>query len=143
MATATVTPEVETPEDTTPESTESEIDPELLAKALAMNIKPYVPAEKANIYDDQVDTLLKVDEATGHQNLTEILVPEKDVLKHKRYFSQAAAKRDKTSRIVNGDKGVAQGDGGRLLAFVLEPKRHRKDAGQPRKAKTDDTPEAV
>lgn len=117
---------------------------ELQSKAAGMNIKRYEPRDKPGVYDDEVDTLLQVDEQTGYQNEIEILVPEADVAKHKRYFAQSAAKRGKTSRIVNGEKGVSQGDHGRLLAFVLVDKVHRKPKDVVPVTETDDsTPEKV
>lgn len=117
------------PEEGTPEHAA------LLEKAKGMNIKPFTPHEKPGVYDDQVQTLIQVDEETGYQNSIEILVPEGEVKKHKRYFSTSAKKYDKTSRIVNGEEGVKQGDG-RLLEFVLVPKVTRKP-------KNGDTPTEV
>jgi hypothetical protein len=117
----------------------TEVPEDLLVKAANMNIKQFVPHEKPGLYDDQVNTLIEVDDATGFQNSIEVLVPAADVLKHKRYFNASAAKRDKTARIVNGEKGQPQGDGGVLLEFVLTPKVHRKT----KPADTADTPTAV
>lgn len=117
-----------------------ELDEGLLVKAANMNIHRYVPTRKPGQYDDQVETLIAVDEQTGYQNTIEILVPEGDVLKHKRYFNSSAKAYGKTARIVNGEQGQTQGNGGVLLEFVLVPKIERKAPKSDAPAEDEDTP---
>lgn len=113
----------------------------LLVKAANMNIKQYVPEQKAGQYDEEVKTLLAVDEQTGFQNSIEILVPSSDeVKKYKRWFNTSAGNFNKGARLVNGEFGVPQGEGGGvLLEFVLTEKRHLKPAAKPAE-KDEDTP---
>lgn len=94
----------------------------LLVKAQNMNIHQFVPKKQPGHYDEQVETLLLVDEQTGYQNSIEIYCPTAEVKKHKRWFNTSAKNFDKGSRIVNGDLGVADGDGGSILEFVLTEK---------------------
>jgi hypothetical protein len=95
------------------------IDEDLLVAAANMNIHQYVPKKSPGHYDEQVQTLIKVDGQTGYQNSIEIYVPTAEVKKHKRWFNTSAKNFERGSRIVNGDLGVADGDGGSLLEFVL------------------------
>lgn len=115
---------------------------ELLVRAANMNIKQYVPRQTPGVYDDEVDTLIKVDDETGYQNSIEILVPEAEVKKHKRYFTKSAHNRSKTARIVNGEQGTPQGNGGVLLEFVLTTLVERKTKPKDAPA-ANDVPEKV
>jgi hypothetical protein len=104
---------------TAPETETPQVDDALLVKAANMNIHQYVPKKSPGHYDEQVETLLKVDEQTGFQNSIEIYCPTAEVKKHKRWFNTSAKNFERGSRIVNGDLGVADGDGGSILEFVL------------------------
>lgn len=96
-----------------------QIDESLLIKAQGMNIKQYVVEPKKGQYDEQVRTLLEMDEQTGFENLIPILVPAEDANKHKRWFRESAKFYGKGARVVNGEAGVPQGDGGILFEFIL------------------------
>lgn len=109
----------------------NEADEALLIKAQNMNIHQYVPTRKTGKYDDQVQTLIAVDESTGYQNSIEILVPAAEAKKHKKWFGDSARGFDKSARIVNGDLGKSDGGDGVLLEFVLTDKVLR----SPNKAK--------
>lgn len=94
---------------------------DLAQRAKGMNIHAFTPKRKLGKYDDEVQTLIAVDEASGQQNSIEILVPSADeAKKYKKWFSDSARAFGKSARIVNGDLGTSQGENaGVILEFVL------------------------
>lgn len=116
---------------------------DLAIAAKNMNIGRYEPKRKPGKYDDQVATLIQVNDKTGYQNSTKILVPAEDAKKHKKWFSDSARAQHRSARIVNGDLGEPQGDGGVLMEFVLTDMVVRTATPKKTEAADSDSPAAA